>query len=286
MKKLVTKELSTRTWPDYVKFFSQGNGWDHCGCTAWQGFRAPSSVRKWADKRDWNLELKHRLVARDLAHGILVYSDGEPVGWCQYGPKGELPLPRAERKTLLMGESGSDRQPAALDASASPSDRAWRITCFCTRKDFARRGIAGVALRAALAAIRKRGGGVVEAFPVVLVPESDSRLIAARQWRRELIRLIRQHRRFSDEVERYLSSRPGYEVHPRRAALVPVSVKGIGDITGTGWVYGYMYPGTLAMFEREGFIPVAPVDRGPCVRAQTTVRPQGDQTPRMRPEVS
>lgn len=273
MKKLVTKELSTRTWPDFVKFFSQGNGWDHCGCTAWQGFRAPSSVRKWADKRDWNLALKRNLVARDLAHGILVYSDGEPVGWCQYGPKDELPLPEAERKTLLKGESGTDWQPAVPDASAAPSDRAWRITCFCTRKDFARRGIAGAALRAALAAIRKRGGGVVEAFPVVLVPETDRRLIAARQGRRELIRLIRQDGRFSDEVERYMSSRPEVRVHPRSNARVPVSITGIGEVNGTGWVYGYMYPGTLAMFEREGFIPVAPIDQGPRVRVQTTVQP-------------
>lgn len=271
VKKLVTKELSLGTWPDYVKFFSQGNGWDHCGCTVWQGFRAPSDVRKWADKRDWNLELKCKLVARDLAHGILVYSDDEPVGWCQYGPKGELPLPKAERKNLLMEEPDSHRQPAALDASVSPADRVWRITCFCTRKDFARRGIAGVALRAALAAIRKRGGGVVEAFPVVLVPESDHRLIAARQWRRELIRLIRQHGRLSDEVERYISSRPQIKIHPRRNAQIPVSVKGIGDIIGTGWVYGAMYPGTLAMFEREGFTPVAPIDQGPQVKVQTTV---------------
>ena len=282
MKKPVTRELSTRTWPHFVNFFSQGNGWDHCGCLAWQGFRAPASVRKWADKRDWNLELKCKLVARDLAHGILVYSDGKPIGWCQYGPKGELPIPKAERTTLLRGESGPDPQPAASDASASPSDRVWRITCFCTHKGFARRGIAGVALRAALAAIRKRGGGVVEAFPVVLVPESDPRLTAARHWRRELIRLIRQHGRFSDEVEQYLSSRPRFEIHPRRNALVRVSVNGIGDINGTGWVYGYMYPGTLAMFEREGFIPVAAIDQGPRVRVQTTVRPLGDQTQRVR----
>jgi hypothetical protein len=170
-----------------------------------------------------------------------------------------------------MEESGADRQPAAADASASHSYGVWRITCFCTRKDFARRGIAGVALRAALAAIRRRGGGVVEAFPIVLVPESDRRLIAARQWRRELIRLIRQHGRFSDEVERYISSQPQIAIHPRRNALVPVSVRGIGDIIGTGWVYGAMYPGTLAMFEREGFIPIAAIDQGPRVRMQATV---------------
>src|SRR5262249_41904573 len=122
VKKLLTKELSTSTWPDYVKFFSQGNGWDHCACMAWQGFRSPSTVRRWADRRDWNLELKYKLVASDLAHGILVYSNGEPVGWCQYGAKGELPIPEAQRRTLLMSESGSLGPPATFQASASPSD--------------------------------------------------------------------------------------------------------------------------------------------------------------------
>jgi hypothetical protein len=273
MKAFVTNELSTRTWPDFVKFFSQGNGWDHCGCLAWQGFRAPEGVHRWADKRDWSLELKRTLVERDLAHGILVYSDGEPVGWCQYGSKGELPLPQAWRKALLATGPGTDWQPVVADVGASPSARAWRITCFCTRKEVARRGIAGVALRGALGAIRKRGGGVVEAFPVVLVPESDHRLIAARQGRKELIRLIRQHGRFSDEVEQYMSSRPEIRVHPRLNARVPVSVKGIGAINGTVWVYGHMYPGTLAMFEREGFVPVERIDQGPCVRVQTVVRP-------------
>src|SRR5688500_16762976 len=107
--KFSTKELSTHTWPDYVRFFSKGNGWDHCGCTAYQGFAAPSKVRKWADKRDWNLELKCDLVERHVAHGILVYADREPVGWCQFGPKRELPIPEGERKELLQGRPGWKR---------------------------------------------------------------------------------------------------------------------------------------------------------------------------------
>jgi hypothetical protein len=40
-------------------------------------------VRNRREKRD--------LVERGHAHGILVYANGEPVGWCQYGPREELP---------------------------------------------------------------------------------------------------------------------------------------------------------------------------------------------------
>lgn len=59
-----TKELSPRTWRDYAAFFSQGNGWDHCGCVAPQGFRAPQYIRKWADKRDCTLNVKRDQVER------------------------------------------------------------------------------------------------------------------------------------------------------------------------------------------------------------------------------
>ena len=108
-ERLTTRELNKSTWGDYVKFFSQGNGWDHCGCTAYQGFQAPSKVRLWVDKRDWSLALKHKLLERGLTHGILVYCEGKPVGWCQFGRRGELPIPTAQRKAVLSGEPGWKR---------------------------------------------------------------------------------------------------------------------------------------------------------------------------------
>jgi hypothetical protein len=55
----VTKELSKRTWPDYVRFFSQGNGWDHCGCTAYQGFRAPLDGVGEVNGSNWIYGLMH-----------------------------------------------------------------------------------------------------------------------------------------------------------------------------------------------------------------------------------
>lgn len=251
---LATKELDEATWPDYVRFFSQGNGWDHCGCTAYQSFRAPSSIGKWSDRRDWNLALKRSLLERGLTHGILVYSEAEPVGWCQFGPTDELPLPRDQRRALLGGGgAGRDR---------GVDDRVWRITCFCTLKQFARRGVAGVALPAALKAIRRRGGGLVEASPVALVLESDPRLVALRQWRRGRARLIKAHGRFSAQVERHLSSPP---------EPVKVQVAGIGEVVGSDWSYGSMHAGSVAMFEREGFVGVASIGTGPRVIMQRTV---------------
>jgi GNAT superfamily N-acetyltransferase len=101
-----------------------------------------------------NLAQKRALVDDGRAHGVLVYADGVVVGWCQYGPVAELPI-------------GGRGRPG-------PTDADWRITCLVTDPDHRNHGVSRRALRAALASIRRQGGGVVEVHPVVW--ETDDRL--------------------------------------------------------------------------------------------------------------
>lgn len=86
------------------------------------------------------------------SHGILVYSDGEPIGWCQYGLREELPRidNRPEYRKLSLGGGGKNL---------------WRITCFCVDKRYRNRKVASSGLHAAIGSIRKQGGGIVEAYP-------------------------------------------------------------------------------------------------------------------------
>lgn len=138
-----TRELSAATWPDFERLFSRGNGWDHCWCVASQRTdRARLRIR--AEAGILNHRYKHELLEQGQAHGILVYSELEPVGWCQYGPRSELPV-SPDSDAVEMG---------------------WRVTCFVVDRRYRRRGVAGLALRAALDSIRRRGGGVVEASPI------------------------------------------------------------------------------------------------------------------------
>jgi hypothetical protein len=246
-QKFTTKELSKRTWADYVQFFSQGNGWDHCGCTFAQGFRAPKELRKWADQRDWNLDVKCRLVEDARAHGILVYAGVEPVGWCQFGPANELPLvargeyidPRAAGPRRRLFDHGEERL--------------WRITCFCTRPDHARQGVTGVALRAALRSIAKRGGGVAEAYPIVLAkgdPANDERLARVVEWYSTFNRIIKTHGRFADEMEEHLRNR----------VQVTELVEGLGEVDATYYGRGANV-GTVNLFGRVGFEAVSVVPK-------------------------
>lgn len=99
-----------------------------------------------------NRKRKKELVAQGRSHGIIVYADNKPVGWCQYGPKEELPRidrGRYYRKLGLKEEA----------------EKLWRITCFYVDSKYRRRGVASVALRAALESIREKGGGIVDAYP-------------------------------------------------------------------------------------------------------------------------
>jgi GNAT superfamily N-acetyltransferase len=96
---------------------------------------------------------KRELVESGCAHGILVYANGEPVGWCQYGPREELPRIDSTRKYRGLAPEGG-------------AERLWRITFFAVLKKWRKRGVAGAALKAALEAIKKKGGGLVEAYPI------------------------------------------------------------------------------------------------------------------------
>lgn len=91
-----------------------------------------------------NRREKRELVERGGSHGILVYAKGEPVGWCQYGPKEELP--RIDNSRNYRG-------------LAKGTEKLWRITCFVVHKKYRKRGVASAALKAALEAIRNKGGG-------------------------------------------------------------------------------------------------------------------------------
>ncbi|MGC1840057.1 MAG: hypothetical protein WA674_17095, partial [Candidatus Acidiferrales bacterium] len=71
------------------------------------------------------------------------------VGWCQFGPVGELPNIRS-KKTY---EEGLGKLPD------------WRITCFFIDRERRGEGIATIALLEALRYIAQLGGGTVEAYP-------------------------------------------------------------------------------------------------------------------------
>jgi len=264
-RRFTTKELSLRTWPDFVRLFSQGNGWDHCWCLAYQG-GSRSNARR-AERSVVNRATKLRLVEHGRAHGILVYAGAEPVGWCQFGPYDELPVTddSATSEERLPCEDGSERL--------------WRITCFVTHKDWRGQGVAEAALRAVLAAIRRRGGGRVEAhpFPHSAPAPRNPEIEAA------LAELVRRHGPKAPEVRAAWVQRVGPVVYEGgKPLLVDEVVDGVGPVSALcRWWAPALHTGTVAMFEREGFRAVATVP--PPGRRRTLARTGADDIRRFGP---
>jgi GNAT superfamily N-acetyltransferase len=148
------RPLTPASWPEFERLFRRFRG-VQAGCWCMYYHRPgpiapePSAARTEQNRRD-----HLALLQQGRARGMIVFHGEEPVGWCQYGRTDELPRIDAGRKYR------------ALRAGGHPLPD-WRITCFFVDPSRRHRGAARTALRAALEAIRRSGGGVVEAYPVV-----------------------------------------------------------------------------------------------------------------------
>ena len=92
---------------------------------------------------------KARTGARRNGHAALVFDGDECLGWCQFGPPGEVP----RIKSRAAYEKGVT---TATD---------WRIACSFVGKGHRRRGVATAGLEGALDLIAGLGGGRVEGYP-------------------------------------------------------------------------------------------------------------------------
>ena len=154
-----TKELTEKTLPDFERLFEKHPAPGAFMCWCMYHHQSSSSAaseqqHSRVESAAINRKQKRELVKKGRSHGILVYSKGEPVGWCQYGTMDELPRIDHDRSYRRL-------------ARESDAKRLWRITCFTVVTKYRERGVASAALRAALAAIRRKGGGLVEAYPII-----------------------------------------------------------------------------------------------------------------------
>jgi GNAT superfamily N-acetyltransferase len=157
-----TRELSPRTLPDLERLAVRQGA---CWCMYYQRPRPIRGKLSMAKRRAINQKDKEALVLQGRSHAVLVYDGKTPVGWCQYGVKEELPRIDAGRNYRKV-------------EPLPPSEKLWRITCFFVDRDYRGKGVAKLALKAALESIKKQGGGIVEAYPVV-----SAKMAAVPEWR-------------------------------------------------------------------------------------------------------
>jgi ribosomal protein S18 acetylase RimI-like enzyme len=142
---LTSQPLSSATWPAFARLVEKHNGiFGGCWCISFH--LEPGENKRMAGKYR---ELKEARGRGGRAHAALVFEGCEAVGWCQFGPTGELPNIRSKKEY----EKGLRELPD------------WRITCFFIDRQRRGEGIASIALREALRYIAQAGGGTVEAYP-------------------------------------------------------------------------------------------------------------------------
>ncbi len=130
-------------WADVERVVGHGSG-RFCWC---QWFWLPTrefEALKTAGRR----ERLHEMTAADRPPGLIAYVDGEPAGWCGFGPRAEMP--RVERSRLIP----------KVDERA-----VWSIVCFQVRPQFRRHGVTEALVRGAIRYAGERGIECLEAYP-------------------------------------------------------------------------------------------------------------------------
>ena len=139
------RPLEESTWPAFAALVERNNGiFGGCWC---MGFHPKSEGKD--STAESNRDRKLARVRAGTAHAALVFDGDDCLGWCQFGPPGELPRIKSR---------------AAYDkGQTTPPD--WRIACCYVGKGRRRQGVAAAGLTGALDLIAALGGGIVEGYP-------------------------------------------------------------------------------------------------------------------------
>ena len=137
--------LTPDRWADFERLFGDNGACGGCWCM-W--FRLSNREFE-ADKGEANRRAMKALVESGEEPGILAYVDGEPAAWCALAPREDYG--RLARSRILK-----------------PVDEApvWSVVCFFVDRRFRGRGLTVSLLQEACEHVRRRGGRLLEGYPV------------------------------------------------------------------------------------------------------------------------
>ena len=141
---VVVAAATADRWADVLPIFG-GTGTNHCWCQYWRLTSGEYSRTSMIERE----EGLHEQTAGDPPPGMLAYVDGEPAGWCGFGPRQE------------MGRLVRSRTIPKVD-----DQPVWAVFCFLVRTGYRRRGVGRALLRGVIDEARRRGAPGLEAYPV------------------------------------------------------------------------------------------------------------------------
>jgi GNAT superfamily N-acetyltransferase len=185
------RELKKTDWPNIERLFGERGACGGCWCMSW---RVPHGGKAWREASgDPSRRAFAGLVKSGSAHGILAFDGDHPVAWCAFGKRTDFP--RTETVKAYRRDDIGD---------------VWSINCFYIDRSYRNRGLAVMLAEAAVKAIRKRRGKVIEAYPVPLTKGGD-KLPAA--WAYTGPEIVFKRLGFK-LIQRVSYSRPLYRLNP------------------------------------------------------------------------
>lgn len=140
-----THAVTPDRFEDFADVINPNRRTTHCWCLSHR-LRA----RDIDELGDGDRELAmRRLCERANPPGVVTYLDDRPVGWCNIGPRDDIP--RLARSALIR----------PVDDIA-----VWSIVCVVVRGGHRKQGVTGPLIQGAVAYAAARGAPAVEAYPV------------------------------------------------------------------------------------------------------------------------
>ena len=187
--KFTARELTPDDWPHIKKLFGAKGACGGCWCMHW---RIEKGGQMWEKvKGDPNRKAFKKLVESGKALGVLAFEEDEPVGWCSFGKR--IDFPRLDRVKAYRRED---------------TKGVWSINCFFIKAGYRGKGLGQLMAKTAVAAIKKRRGKIIEAYPTTLTKDGKQLPAAFSYTGPEVI----FERLGFKEIQRLASTRPLYRL--------------------------------------------------------------------------
>lgn len=132
-------------WADLEKVFGEHGAYAGCWCMFWRLNRSDFKQLR----GDGTKAVLREMTTKGDVPGLLVYDQGEAVGWCSIGPReGYMAL---ENSRILKR---IDEQPV------------WSVVCFFVTKKYRGKGAMKALISGAVGYARQQGAKIVEAYPI------------------------------------------------------------------------------------------------------------------------
>ena len=137
--------MTTDRFEDFADVINRNRRANHCWCLSHR-LQAAEIEELGEGSRE---QAMRRLCERDHPPGVVAYRDGEPVGWCNIGPRTEITRLTSSRLIRPI-----DDLPV------------WSIVCVIVRAGHRRQGVTAPLLEGAVGYAASHGAPAVEAHPV------------------------------------------------------------------------------------------------------------------------